>query len=282
MEPINPVLARLANMAPISDGEEPLAWRLARMQVDSYNAIEDPPGDSGYDCRICRNKQSIALLETDDDGSPRQVFRGCKCATTRQSILKMQQSGLGNIIGDNHFDKFVVSEPWQKTMKDAAVAYAKTMDGWFMVAGQSGCGKTHLSTAICRDALLRGLSVAYMMWRDDAPRIKAKINDSDYSEAVDRFKMADVLYIDDLFKIGKQDGSQAVPTSADVNLAFEIINSRYVKKMPTIISTEFTLDELVRIDEALAGRIAERAGAYAISIPADRAKNYRLKGAVTL
>lgn len=282
MEPINPVLARLANMAPISEGEESLAWRLARMQVDGYNATEGLPDESGYDCRLCRNKQDMLVLEANPDGSPHKFGRGCRCVTTRQSILRMKRSGLQNIIGENQFDKFTTGEPWQKTIKDSAVEYARDIKGWFMIAGQSGCGKTHLCTAICREALLRGQGVAYMVWQEDAPRLKAKINDSDYGDAVGYFKAADLLYIDDLFKPGKQDGRTVHPSSADIKLAFEILNHRYVQGKPTVISTEWTLDELIEIDEATAGRIAQRAGAFAISIPCDRTKNYRLKGAMTL
>ena len=45
----------------------------------------------------------------------------------------------------------------------------------------------------------------------------------------------------------------------DVNLAFEIINARYnTSGLITLISSERTLDELMRIDEATASRIYER------------------------
>lgn len=276
MERINPVLERLKGTAVISDLPTD-EWSIARRHLKSHNDYAEPPGDTGYDCPKCRNKQTIFYLAENQDGSPRIVGRACKCAETRASIRKMQRSGLGNIIADNQFDKYEASAPWQQTLKEAAQAYAGTLQGWFFVGGQSGAGKTHLCTAICREALLKGKGVAYMMWRDDAPKLKAKVNDSDYGAAVDSFKKADVLYIDDLFKAGQQDGHGAKPTSADINLAFEIINHRYVGKLPTIISTEFTLDELIELDEATAGRIAERSGACTWSIQKDRKKNYRLR-----
>jgi DNA replication protein DnaC len=76
--------------------------------------------------------------------------------------------------------------------------------------------------------------------------------------------------------------NRSKPTAADVRLAFEIINYRVVSKLPTIISSEFTLGELVDIDQAVAGRIAEMAEFNAINITPDIKKNYRLRKVVTV
>lgn len=61
----------------------------------------------------------------------------------------------------------------------------------------------------------------------------------------------------------------------------EILNERYnlFGKYPkTIISSEYTTAELLKIDEALASRIIERtSGGFAIDIARDIGKNHRLK-----
>ena len=90
-----------------------------------------------------------------------------------------------------------------------------------------------------------------------------------------------VLYIDDLFKIGKgQDGRKQRPTSADVNLAFEILNYRYNKPTCiTIISSELYAEDILDIDEAIGSRIYERA--KIVNISNDRAKNQRIKNEIT-
>lgn len=154
-------------------------------------------------------------------------------------------------------------------------------NGRIFVTGNSG--KTHICTAICRELLLRGMPVQYMLWRDDVVKLKASVKDAEaYGAAVDRYKTVKVLYIDDLFKTGKsQDGAAQRPTGADVNLAFEILNFRYGNpELLTIISSECTVDELLDIDEAVAGRIVEKAKTF--SLDKDRKKNWRLKGAVSL
>ena len=254
-----------------------------QFKVDGLNnTVGDRDKEDGYNCPLCKNKGFIAKL-TEHNGMYSHCFVDCKCVEVRNSIMRMKRSGLKDIIKDYTFDKFLDTEPWQKTLKSAAMEYAKNPEGWFFLGGQSGCGKTHLCTAICRDSLLAGKSVQYMLWRDDVTKLKSAVTDSEeYGKLIDRYKTADVLYIDDLFKTGKVDKGFQKPTAADVNVAFEILNYRYNNpSLLTIISSELSEDELLDIDEATGGRIYERAK-KAFSIAEDRKKNYRIKGAVTL
>ena len=73
-------------------------------------------------------------------------------------------------------------------------------------------------------------------------------------------------------------GAVKPPTAADIKLAYEIINQRYINRAPTIISAERYLSELEDIDMAVASRIAERSRGYCLSIGRDRSKNYRYGG----
>lgn len=157
--------------------------------------------------------------------------------------------------------------------------------GRIFITGNSG--KTHLCTAVARMFLLKGKNVRYMVWMDESKKLKAIINDAEsYNEQISAIKNADVLYIDDLFKTGKdQNGNVMPPTAADVQLAIEILNYRYYNHCyATIISSERLLNEITDIDEALGGRIAEMTGdcKYAINIARDKSKNYRLRNLTTL
>ena len=99
------------------------------------------------------------------------------------------------------------------------------------------------------------------------------INDPAYSDKMSCYINADILYIDDFFKVKK--GEYIKP--ADINLAFELIDYRYCNKLTTIISSEFSLDDIIAADEATGSRIKQMTGSYALNIRADRMKNYRLK-----
>ena len=100
--------------------------------------------------------------------------------------------------------------------------------------------------------------------------LKTLVNDKGYKEAINEFKKTDVLYIDDLFK-------QQNVGDADIKLAFEIIDSRYREDRITVISSELNIDDIMGIDEAVAGRILQMSRGYQLNIDKDRNKNYRLR-----
>lgn len=278
MEQLQAVLKRLnmargCNVQPRRTPEE-----IEQARADNFNRS---PGDlnefDGYDCPVCHNK-GVIMLVVAPSGRWSTATKDCKCMKTRKTIRQMQRSGLKNVIRDLTFSKFEATEPWQQTLKQAAMDYAANPTGWFYIGGQSGIGKSHLCTAICREFLLAGREVKYMLWRDEVTRLKALVTDGDeYHKLMDTYKRVEVLYIDDLFKTGRdKDNNPQRPTAADINVAFEIINARSLDpKLLTIISSECTTNDLLDIDEATGGRICEKAQVF--SIATDRTKNYRLR-----
>ena len=281
MDRIQDLLGRFMGQSsdPISPEE------MEKFRVDSFNEAEgNLHEEDDYQCKFCRNKGLIMRAVQEENGMWNSVSRECKCMGVRRTIKRMKRSGLKNIIKDYTFDKFEATDNWQNTIKEAAMEYAKKPEGWFFIGGQSGAGKTHICTAICRDFLLGGRTVKYMLWRDDVVKLKNAVTDyEEYTRLIDQYKKVEVLYIDDLFKTGKApDGGKQIPTSADVNIAFEILNFRYNDpSLLTIISSECTVNDILDIDEAVGGRIFERAK-RSFSIKGDKTKNYRLRGAVEL
>lgn len=235
-------------------------------QCDEENKLH---GDlTGYDCPECLNRGYFAAV---DHGY--RVIRECRCMAIRRNAKRLENSGLKDMIRRYTFDTWETPDEWQKRAADIAKQFVSERSGWFLCAGHSGSGKTHLCTAICGELMEAGLDVRYMLWRDIAVRAKAMVNDEDgYENLVSPLKRVRVLYIDDLFKTGK--GQE--PTTADVNLAFEILNSRYNDDQKiTIISTERTVSELLDIDEAVGSRIYEKSKGYRLNF-ADK-PNWRLK-----
>jgi len=251
-------------------------------QVDQLNKTPGHLNErDGYDCAECMNRGEFYKIVKKNGLSYRTAY-DCKCAPTRRSIMRAKCSGIKDIMSIS-FAKWIATEEWQKTVKQAAQDFAKAPQGWFFIGGQSGCGKTHLCTAICRELLLSGQEVQYMQWRDAVMKLKVRDLTLEQRESlINGFKKAKVLYIDDLFKTGKNlDGSEQRPTSADVNIAFEILNYRYNNpEMVTIISSEFTAIEILDIDEAIGGRLYERSAP--LNIRKDKAKNYRLRNQINL
>ena len=89
---------------------------------------------------------------------------------------------------------------------------------------------------------------------------------------------AESLYIDDFLKPLKgRDGSDGNATAADLRLAFDILNLRYLNRKPTIISSEWFSHEIGALDEAIAGRISEMCGPWKIDIARDAKRNLRMR-----
>ena len=107
-------------------------------------------------------------------------------------------------------------------------------------------------------------------------QLKKNIGDKEYTDLIDQIKKVDILYIDDFLKVpvGDEIGR---PSQADLSLALEIINYRYNNKLVTLISSEWTSNEIIGFDEALGSRICEMAGKSNLNIRRDRNKNMRMR-----
>lgn len=187
----------------------------------------------------------------------------------RRSIRRLENSGLKDLVQKYSFDNYQTPTEQHRKIKAKALEYVKSPGAeWFFICGKPGSGKTHICTAICSAFLDMNWELRYMLWRNEAAELKALINDAaEYKKAINRLRNAPVLYIDDLFK--------GTITAGDDNLAFTILNDRYnTKGKKTIISSERTIAKIAEIDDAVAGRIAERAKGFRLTAPEE---NWRTK-----
>lgn len=236
-------------------------------KVLEYNATQGEQAD--FDCTECKNKGYVALL---DDVTQQMLVQRCKCFLKRRTLRQIKATGVKDI---KTFDSFKVTENWQENVLKMAKNFCLEDSGkWFYMGGQVGSGKTHLCTAILSYYLNKGLGCTYMAWKDKATALKACVNDGEeYLNLITPIKTARVLYIDDFLKTRPDE----LPTTGDLNLAFEIINYRYNNKdLITLISSERTLAEITKLDEAIGSRIFERSIGTCINIKKDSGKNYRM------
>lgn len=250
----------------------------AQYKVDMQNKMAGTLND-GITCDICKNKGLVwKLLE--DNGYYTDIASECQCMKKRKIMRKLKKSGLKNT-GKFKLDNFETDEKWQEVLLYTAKQYIhQSVNEWFFIAGQSGCGKSMLCTAICLEFIEAGRDVHYMVWKEDAPKLKALMvaDFAEYQKQLNYLKTVDILYIDDLFKTGN-----FAMTNADINLAFEVINHRYNEDKKTIISSELLFSEIRAIDTATAGRIVEKTTkAYILQIAKDDKKDYRAKEMLVL
>lgn len=60
-------------------------------------------------------------------------------------------------------------------------------------------------------------------------------------------------------------------------MTFELLDYRYNNDLPTILSGVMTFDQLLKLDQAIAGRIREKCEPYLVNITPGAGKNYRLE-----
>lgn len=233
-------------------------------QVRQFN--KTPGKLKGYDCPECLNRGYIAVAR---DG--RMMTRECTCLRKRELLRKLAGSGIQRL---HEFSGFQTVYPWQAEIKQTAEAFCNQSGAWFFIGGQSGCGKTHICTAILNEFLSQGVVGTYLLWREDSVRLKANINEREYETRMQVYKTAELLYIDDLFKTRGNE----MPSAGDVNLAFELINARYQRVLPTVISSERTLKQILDVDEAVGSRIFEMAKGFCLNVSKAKDKNWRLHG----
>lgn len=169
--------------------------------------------------------------------------------------------------------------------RDKAIDYIKSFNSieknrgnGFCVMGQSGAGKTHIVTAIGKALLDKKIPVVYMPYLEAIRELKSCSMDLEYYERlISKYKRARVLIIDDLFKDKMKQGNLIGDLKeSDMKHIYPILNYRYLNYLPTLISTECTPQLLIKLDEALAGRILECCGKrFGVVFKNDC--NYRLK-----
>ena len=216
-------------------------------------------------CSKCNNTGWI--FYTDQNGY--ETAKQCECVKQRQSLARLERSGLSGLLEKYTFDRYEADYGFQKELLTKAKNYLNEKNKWFVVLGQSGAGKSHICTAICGE-LLKKHEVRFMSWLTESVKLKQNVNNAEvYEPLMEDYKNCEILYIDDFFK------NENI-TSADLRIANEIINYRCVANKQTLISSERLVKDLMEIDEAIIGRIVEKAEEYLTQI-VGKEKNYRLK-----
>ncbi|WKZ47616.1 MAG: ATP-binding protein [Anaerolineales bacterium] len=116
--------------------------------------------------------------------------------------------------------------------------FAKDLTGWLLLEGSYGCGKTHLAAAIANQSVQRGVPTLFITVPDLLDSLRFAYNDPEttFEQRFEDIRNADLLIMDDF-------GTQNATPWAQEKL-FQIINYRYINKLPTVITTNLILDEI--------------------------------------
>lgn len=116
--------------------------------------------------------------------------------------------------------------------------YAKSLNGWLLLQGGYGSGKTHLAAAVANFVVGMGVPTLFLTVPDllDALRFAYGSEDTTFEERFEQIRSAKLLVLDDF-------GTQNATGWAQEKL-FQIINYRYINKLATVVTTNLLLDEI--------------------------------------
>jgi DNA replication protein DnaC len=149
------------------------------------------------------------------------------------SLISEWPEGLRNC----RFETLVVSGKSLNDAYHAAGAFAETPDGWLVLAGVVGCGKTHLAAAIKNERDKAGYQTLFMTAPDLLDYLRATYapdSNVTYDRGFDAIRNAEVLILDDY-------GAHSSTPWAEEKL-FQLLNHRFNARLPTVITTNQPLD----------------------------------------
>ncbi len=224
--------------------------------------------DVQYTCKTCSDTGFVGT-------------RMCSCLKEILIMRNIKSSGIGRLIERQSFENFDLD--WYKadpkvyeimkknveTAKRFANTFASHSDNLLLI-GNTGTGKTHISTAIAKVVISQGYDVLY----DSAMNIFGVFEDDRFHSGYgqrekegDKYLECELLIIDDL-------GAEFTNQMA-VSTLYNLLNTRQNKGLSTIISTNLKATELsTKYD----GRIVSRILGTDYRVLSFLGNDYRIKG----
>lgn len=208
-----------------------------------------------YACPLCR-----------DTGN--NNGRLCSCTVELQKGLMYERLGAVSNMADCGFDNFSLEyfsrersggspicerDIMSKTLQECrkyAESFSRSSQS-LLLCGKPGLGKTHLSIAIACEAIDKGFDVLYVPFNTLISRLEAMRfggGSDDFQAGLEPIMASELLVLDDL-------GCE-FSTAFSTSVLYDIINTRQLCSLPTIINTNLTGEELsAKYGERIASRL---------------------------
>ena len=231
------------------------------------------PEPAKYDCPKCEDRGYVFEIQ---DGY--EVAVPCECLEKKQSIEKLALSNLTEVFRQKTINSFNADKEWQIKAKNEVLRYIndflkKETNASLILVGNPGSGKTHLGIGAMLELIDNNVGCVYKEYITMLTDLKqTSMDETDYIRTLEKYINPRVLFLDDFLK--------GQPTEADRKYIYKIINTRYLKGKPMIISTEKSIKEILMFDEAVGSRIVEMAQNNIITFPRGIENNYRLRNII--
>jgi DNA replication protein DnaC len=238
MAEIKTVAGRIAKATPSGKMDKPQPSASQRSMLEA-----DP------DCPICGG---IGYLRQDlpitDPGFGKLILCSCReRSRARQDQVRLYRLSNLDAFKDMTFESFKTTgrigmgETQTHSLELAfnqSRQYAQNLSGWLLLTGGYGCGKTHLAAAVANFVVAFGVPTLFLTVPDllDWLRYSYDSTETSFESRFEEIRSVRLLVLDDL-------GTQNATPWSEEKL-YQIINHRYMLKLPTIITTNLDLIEL--------------------------------------
>lgn len=146
---------------------------------------------------------------------------------TFENFLPRGHIGLGPVQADSIERAF-----------NQANMFAQKLNGWLLLQGDYGCGKTHLAAAIANFAVGMGVPTLFITVPDllDMLRFSYQNAETNFEQRFEEVRQAKLLVLDDF-------GTQNATPWAQEKL-FQILNYRYINHLPLVVTTNLAMEEI--------------------------------------
>jgi DNA replication protein DnaC len=155
------------------------------------------------------------------------------------------------------FDRFMPEPSWlsrqaQQVLRrayESCLQFAKQPEGWLVLTGTYGCGKTHLAAAIANQRIDQGQPAIFVVVPDLLDHLRSTFgptSESSYDRLFEQVRETKLLVLDDL-------GTQSSTPWAQEKL-FQLLNHRYNGHLPTVITSNQRLEDM---DQRIRSRLMD-------------------------
>lgn len=205
-------------------------------------------------------------------GTVTEAMRMCRFEVARRKQEKIHrlidQAGIPPYLEGKTWDDYEIYSPEAKNVYRAAQKYAASSTrGGLYISGPKGTGKTFLAALIAGEKLRQGLPTLFVFVPDLLDSFRQAMHDGQGDDVARTAREADFLVLDDM------GAERATAWVAEQLMA--LINFRYSHQMPTVITSNYQLDELSdhlsgtmgpREEQITGERICSRIAAMTISL----------------
>src|SRR6266699_315481 len=196
------------------------------------------------------------------------------CHCTELVRKGKEQQELAELSGIDHLRRFqpATFATFKRTAPGVGEAFrqakqfAACPDGWLVMTGPCGCGKTHLAAAIGKERLAAGDTILFQTAPDLLDRLRSSFAPSveqSYDELFQQMKEADVLILDAY-------GAEQSTAWANEKM-FQLFNHRYNKSLPTVVTSNNV--QLSGIDPRVYSRLHDKDLVTLVKM--EQARDYR-------